>query len=84
MFPALPLCQLDCDRVLFRSSFPSLGRYVWKKDEELVSQTRGGRITLQEGSLHISQTWSGDIGDYTCDVISQAGNDSKAARLEVM
>uniref|UniRef100_A0A8C2DYG4 Sidekick cell adhesion molecule 1a n=1 Tax=Cyprinus carpio TaxID=7962 RepID=A0A8C2DYG4_CYPCA len=59
-------------------------RYVWKKDEELVSQTRGGRITLQEGSLHISQTWSGDIGDYTCDVISQAGNDSKAARLEVI
>uniref|UniRef100_A0A673I3C1 Protein sidekick-1-like n=1 Tax=Sinocyclocheilus rhinocerous TaxID=307959 RepID=A0A673I3C1_9TELE len=59
-------------------------RYVWKKDEELVSQTRGGRISLQEGSLHISQTWSGDIGDYTCDVISQAGNDSKAARLEVI
>ncbi|XP_026109441.1 protein sidekick-1-like, partial [Carassius auratus] len=58
-------------------------RYVWKKDEELVSQTRGGRISLQEGSLHISQTWSGDIGDYTCDVISQAGNDSRAARLEV-
>uniref|UniRef100_A0A8C1IU41 Sidekick cell adhesion molecule 1a n=1 Tax=Cyprinus carpio TaxID=7962 RepID=A0A8C1IU41_CYPCA len=59
-------------------------RYVWKKDEELVSQTRGGRISLQEGSLHISQTWSGDIGDYTCDVISQAGSDSKAARLEVI
>ncbi|XP_059414542.1 protein sidekick-1-like isoform X5 [Carassius carassius] len=59
-------------------------RYVWKKDEELVSQTRGGRISLQEGSLHISQTWSGDIGDYTCDVISQAGNDSRAARLEVI
>uniref|UniRef100_A0A672KD05 Sidekick cell adhesion molecule 1 n=1 Tax=Sinocyclocheilus grahami TaxID=75366 RepID=A0A672KD05_SINGR len=56
-------------------------RYVWKKDEELVSQTRGGRISLQEGSLHISQTWSGDIGDYTCDVISQAGNDSKAHLL---
>nr|XP_055046951.1 protein sidekick-1 isoform X1 [Misgurnus anguillicaudatus]XP_055046954.1 protein sidekick-1 isoform X1 [Misgurnus anguillicaudatus] len=59
-------------------------RYVWKKDEELVSQTRGGRINLQEGTLHISQTWSGDIGDYTCDVISQAGNDSKSARLEVI
>ncbi|TRY87491.1 hypothetical protein DNTS_035314, partial [Danionella cerebrum] len=59
-------------------------RYVWKKDEELVSQTRGGRISLLEGSLHISQTWSGDIGDYTCDVLSQAGNDSKAARLEVI
>uniref|UniRef100_A0A9J8AZB0 Sidekick cell adhesion molecule 1 n=1 Tax=Cyprinus carpio carpio TaxID=630221 RepID=A0A9J8AZB0_CYPCA len=56
----------------------------WVMINEPLSQTRGGRISLQEGSLHISQTWSGDIGDYTCDVISQAGNDSKAARLEVI
>ncbi|XP_030646363.1 LOW QUALITY PROTEIN: protein sidekick-1 [Chanos chanos] len=59
-------------------------RYVWRKDGELVASPEGGRITLQEGSLHISQTWSGDIGDYTCNVISQAGNDSKSARLEVI
>ncbi|XP_073801026.1 protein sidekick-1 isoform X4 [Danio rerio] len=64
---------------------PRVGvRYVWKKDEELVSHSRGGRISLQEGSLHISQTWSGDIGNYTCDVISEAGNESKEARLEVI
>lgn len=50
----------------------------------MVSQSKGGRISVQQGSLHISQTWSGDIGDYTCDVISLAGNDSKTARLEVM
>ncbi|KAG7459979.1 hypothetical protein MATL_G00216340 [Megalops atlanticus] len=59
-------------------------RFVWKKDGNVVSQTSGARITVREGSLHISQTWSGDIGDYTCDVLSQAGNDSKSARLEVI
>uniref|UniRef100_A0AAY5ENC7 Sidekick cell adhesion molecule 1a n=1 Tax=Electrophorus electricus TaxID=8005 RepID=A0AAY5ENC7_ELEEL len=59
-------------------------RFVWKKDGEMVGQSRGGRISLQEGSLHITQTWSGDIGDYTCDVLSPAGNDSKATRLEVI
>ncbi|TSK31292.1 Protein sidekick-1 [Bagarius yarrelli] len=59
-------------------------RYVWMKGGEVVSQSRGGRISVQQGSLHISQTWSGDIGDYTCDVISLAGNDSKTARLEVI
>ncbi|XP_035260908.1 protein sidekick-1 isoform X3 [Anguilla anguilla] len=59
-------------------------RFVWKKDGSVVSQTSGGRISLRDGSLHISQTWSGDIGDYTCNVLSQAGNDSKSARLEVI
>ncbi|KAJ8253833.1 hypothetical protein COCON_G00204450 [Conger conger] len=59
-------------------------RFVWKKDDAVVSQSTGGRVTLKDGSLHISQTWSGDIGDYTCDVLSQAGNDSKSARLEVI
>ncbi|KAL4624411.1 protein sidekick-1-like [Arapaima gigas] len=59
-------------------------RYVWKKDNAVVRQTSGGRITLKEGSLHISQTWSGDIGDYTCTVLSKAGDDSKSARLEVI
>uniref|UniRef100_A0A8P4GQ93 Protein sidekick-1 n=1 Tax=Dicentrarchus labrax TaxID=13489 RepID=A0A8P4GQ93_DICLA len=37
-----------------------------------------------EGSLTIGQTWSGDIGDYTCTVTSKAGNDSRSARLEVI
>ncbi|XP_017558685.1 protein sidekick-1 isoform X3 [Pygocentrus nattereri] len=59
-------------------------RFVWKKDGEVVGQSKGGRITLQDGSLHITQTWSGDIGDYTCEVLSLAGNDSKSARLEVI
>ncbi|XP_062868629.1 protein sidekick-1 isoform X2 [Trichomycterus rosablanca] len=59
-------------------------RFVWMKDGETVGQSRGGRISQQQGSLHISQTWSGDIGDYTCHVLSPAGNDSKSARLEVI
>ncbi|KAL1005202.1 hypothetical protein UPYG_G00055910 [Umbra pygmaea] len=44
----------------------------------------GGRVSISSGSLTISQTWSGDIGDYTCTVTSQAGNQSKSARLEVI
>nr|XP_023670687.1 protein sidekick-1 isoform X1 [Paramormyrops kingsleyae]XP_023670688.1 protein sidekick-1 isoform X1 [Paramormyrops kingsleyae] len=59
-------------------------RYVWKKDGAVVRPAGGGRVSFKEGSLHISQTWSGDIGDYTCTVLSQAGNDSKSARLEVI
>ncbi|XP_077774860.1 protein sidekick-1 isoform X2 [Podarcis muralis] len=43
------------------------------------------RITMEkDGSLTISQTWSGDIGDYTCEVTSSGGNDSRVARLEVI
>ncbi|XP_062390385.1 protein sidekick-1 [Sardina pilchardus] len=59
-------------------------RYVWKKGPRQVSLTPGGRISVRDGALHLSQTWSGDIGDYTCKVISQAGNDTKTARLEVI
>ncbi|XP_076004254.1 protein sidekick-1-like isoform X2 [Genypterus blacodes] len=44
----------------------------------------GGRVSVRQGSLTIGQTWSGDIGDYTCAVTSQAGNDSHSARLEVI
>uniref|UniRef100_A0A8C9XQA9 Sidekick cell adhesion molecule 1 n=1 Tax=Sander lucioperca TaxID=283035 RepID=A0A8C9XQA9_SANLU len=41
-------------------------------------------FSVFHGSLTIGQTWSGDIGDYTCTVTSQAGNDSRSARLEVI
>ncbi|CAB1417500.1 unnamed protein product [Pleuronectes platessa] len=44
----------------------------------------GARVAVRQGSLTIGQTWSGDIGDYTCTVTSQAGNDSHSARLEVI
>uniref|UniRef100_A0A8K9X4X7 Sidekick cell adhesion molecule 1a n=1 Tax=Oncorhynchus mykiss TaxID=8022 RepID=A0A8K9X4X7_ONCMY len=47
-------------------------------------QPSGGRVSILSGSLTISQTWSGDIGDYTCTVTSQAGNQSRSARLEVI
>uniref|UniRef100_A0A8C6TGS4 Sidekick cell adhesion molecule 1a n=1 Tax=Neogobius melanostomus TaxID=47308 RepID=A0A8C6TGS4_9GOBI len=49
-----------------------------------VVSTSGGRVSVRQGSLTIGQTWSGDIGDYTCTVVSKAGNDSKTARLEVI
>ncbi|KAK7162105.1 hypothetical protein R3I94_004680 [Phoxinus phoxinus] len=59
-------------------------RYAWNKGTKPLSVSTGGRVSMKEGSLHISQTWSGDIGDYTCRVISPAGNDSKTTRLEVI
>ncbi|XP_028829120.1 protein sidekick-1 isoform X2 [Denticeps clupeoides] len=58
--------------------------FVWRKGPKQVIQSSVGRVSVKNGALHISQTWSGDIGDYTCTVISQAGNDSRSARLEVI
>uniref|UniRef100_A0A8C7XTG8 Sidekick cell adhesion molecule 1a n=1 Tax=Oryzias sinensis TaxID=183150 RepID=A0A8C7XTG8_9TELE len=49
-----------------------------------VLSSGGGRVSVRQGSLSIGQTWSGDIGDYTCTVTSRAGNDSHTARLEVI
>lgn len=63
-----------------------LGRsYVWKKDSVVISPSSSSRVVVEKGgSLLISQTWSGDIGDYTCQILSEGGNDSRTARLEVM
>lgn len=59
-------------------------RYVWEKDGAPLSLESGPRVRLDElGTLHISQTWSGDIGTYTCKVLSAGGNDSRSAHLRV-
>jgi protein sidekick len=51
----------------------------------VITPAGNSRIVLEkDGSLLISQTWSGDIGDYTCEVLSEGGNDSRTVRLEVM
>uniref|UniRef100_A0ACB8FL21 Uncharacterized protein n=1 Tax=Sphaerodactylus townsendi TaxID=933632 RepID=A0ACB8FL21_9SAUR len=60
-------------------------RYVWKKDNVVINPSSSSRIAIEtDGTLIISQTWSGDIGDYTCEVTSFGGNDSRVARMEVM
>ncbi|XP_040311696.1 protein sidekick-1 [Herpailurus yagouaroundi] len=60
-------------------------RYVWKKDNAVITPSGSSRIVVEkDGSLVISQTWSGDIGDYTCEILSEGGNDSRTARLEVI
>ncbi|EGV95786.1 Protein sidekick-1 [Cricetulus griseus] len=60
-------------------------RYVWKKDNMVITPSSSSRIVVEkDGSLLISQTWSGDIGDYTCEIVSEGGNDSRTARLEVI
>ncbi|MEQ2257926.1 Protein sidekick-1 [Xenotaenia resolanae] len=58
--------------------------FKWDRGGVPVMPSSGGRVSVRPGSLTISQTWSGDIGDYTCSVTSQAGNDSRSARLEVI
>ncbi|XP_075436193.1 LOW QUALITY PROTEIN: protein sidekick-2-like [Ascaphus truei] len=59
-------------------------RYVWEKDGTPLSIESTPRIRQdRDGTLHISQTWSGDIGTYTCQVLSVGGNDSKSAHLRV-
>ena len=59
--------------------------YVWRKDNVVIAPSSSSRVVVEkDGSLLISQTWSGDIGDYTCGVVSEGGNDSRTARLEVM
>uniref|UniRef100_A0A803SQ68 Sidekick cell adhesion molecule 1 n=1 Tax=Anolis carolinensis TaxID=28377 RepID=A0A803SQ68_ANOCA len=60
-------------------------RYVWKKDNVVINPSSSSRLTIgKDGTLIISQTWSGDIGDYTCEVTSFGGNDSRVARMEVI
>ncbi|KAF6736385.1 Protein sidekick-1, partial [Oryzias melastigma] len=58
--------------------------FKWDRGGVPVLPSGGGRVSVRQGSLSIGQTWSGDIGDYTCTVTSQAGNDSHTARLEVI
>ncbi|XP_028450243.1 protein sidekick-1 isoform X1 [Perca flavescens] len=58
--------------------------FKWDRGGLPLRPTSGGRVSMRKGSLTIGQTWSGDIGDYTCTVTSQAGNDSRSARLEVI
>ncbi|XP_035389365.1 protein sidekick-2 isoform X2 [Electrophorus electricus] len=59
-------------------------RFVWEKDGQAVTPKSSPRLRLDiNGTLHISQTWSGDIGTYTCRVTSVGGNDSHSAHLRV-
>ncbi|KAM3622738.1 uncharacterized protein V6R79_002616 [Siganus canaliculatus] len=58
--------------------------FRWDRGGVPVLPSSGGRVSVRQGSLTIGQTWSGDIGDYTCSVTSRAGNDSHSARLEVI
>lgn len=57
---------------------------MWEKDGVALSTEGNPRVRLDgSGSLRISQTWSGDIGTYTCRVLSAGGNDSHSAHLRV-
>uniref|UniRef100_A0A7M4FNJ1 Sidekick cell adhesion molecule 2 n=1 Tax=Crocodylus porosus TaxID=8502 RepID=A0A7M4FNJ1_CROPO len=59
-------------------------RHIWEKDGAPISVDSVPRVRLDgDGTLHISQTWSGDIGTYTCKVVSVGGNDSRSAHLRV-
>uniref|UniRef100_A0A7N9AK39 Sidekick cell adhesion molecule 2a n=1 Tax=Mastacembelus armatus TaxID=205130 RepID=A0A7N9AK39_9TELE len=59
-------------------------RFVWEKSGSVIDVNTSPRLRLDpDGTLHISQTWSGDIGTYTCRVTSVGGNDSRSAHLRV-
>uniref|UniRef100_A0A8D2J7G5 Sidekick cell adhesion molecule 2 n=1 Tax=Varanus komodoensis TaxID=61221 RepID=A0A8D2J7G5_VARKO len=59
-------------------------RYMWEKDGGPLTVENVPRLRLDNmGTLHIAQTWSGDIGTYTCRVVSAGGNDSRSAHLRV-
>uniref|UniRef100_A0A8C7ZCM2 Sidekick cell adhesion molecule 2b n=1 Tax=Oryzias sinensis TaxID=183150 RepID=A0A8C7ZCM2_9TELE len=59
-------------------------RHFWEKDGSVINVQSVPRMQLSaDGTLHISQTWSGDIGTYTCRVTSVGGNDSRSAHLRV-
>ncbi|KAJ8390731.1 hypothetical protein AAFF_G00101110 [Aldrovandia affinis] len=59
-------------------------RYVWEKEGSVLNAQSIPRVRMDpDGTLHISQTWSGDIGTYTCRVTSVGGNDSRSAHLRV-
>ncbi|XP_041941993.1 protein sidekick-2 isoform X3 [Alosa sapidissima] len=59
-------------------------RHVWEKGGSAIDVGAVPRIRLDsDGTLHIFQTWSGDIGTYTCKVTSVGGNDTRSAHLRV-
>ncbi|XP_036408661.1 protein sidekick-2-like [Megalops cyprinoides] len=59
-------------------------RHVWEKGGAVLKVGSTPRMRMDsDGTLHISQTWSGDIGTYTCRVFSVGGNDSRSAYLRV-
>lgn len=59
-------------------------RFIWEKDGMALNVENVPRMRLDNmGTLHIAQTWSGDIGTYTCRVVSAGGNDSRSAHLRV-
>uniref|UniRef100_A0A673JFQ7 Protein sidekick-2-like n=1 Tax=Sinocyclocheilus rhinocerous TaxID=307959 RepID=A0A673JFQ7_9TELE len=59
-------------------------RHIWEKGGVVIDMKSSPRLRLDSnGTLHISQTWSGDIGTYTCRVTSVGGNDSHSAHLRV-
>ncbi|XP_046721614.1 protein sidekick-2 isoform X4 [Silurus meridionalis] len=59
-------------------------RHVWEKGGLAIDVNSSPRLRVDpNGTLHIAQTWSGDIGTYTCRVTSVGGNDSRSAHLRV-
>ncbi|TSO37067.1 Protein sidekick-2 [Bagarius yarrelli] len=59
-------------------------RHVWEKGGIAIEVNSSPRLRVEpNGTLHIAQTWSGDIGTYTCRVTSVGGNDSRSAHLRV-
>ena len=65
---------MGCVVEVFDRACPSALSYVWEKGGAVLNVGSTPRMRLEgDGTLHISQTWSGDIGTYTCRVTSVGG-----------
>ena len=55
--------------------------HTWKKDDKLITSSRAS--VNSKGNLEIQNIQDGDQGEYSCFVVSAAGNDSTSGSLEV-
>lgn len=55
-----------------------------QSSETVVVETDGRRVISGDGTLSINGVNNNDIGDYTCQVTSAGGNDTKIVSLTVI
>lgn len=57
----------------------------WYFGSKEILPSHNGRIQiLQDGSLRIGQARNTDVGTYSCKVLSDGGNETRSARLDVI
>ncbi|KAG7208959.1 hypothetical protein KM043_015128 [Ampulex compressa] len=58
---------------------------AWFHNAQVVNTQAGQRVKmLRNGTLQIAAVRASDVGEYTCSVVSSAGNETRSARLSVI